>query len=319
MGVHGTFCQLCGLPTQHDHYVRTRSQMLKIYRASSDNGGHTWEPDEKPFRFGSEHAWLMDAVVLPWDEERVLRGPIEDGVLEGVMVFQGDDDGLAFHHACWMIQGSPGSTGPAIRATSTHGWALVEGYHQQLFDFDGLAADGKKWMLDEPKIGTRSRARIDELLAIARNEVTETATNVEEIIQLDRDWSCMAVRDQDGARKAIARARTYAIERVNKDGYGTLVRTTRFYDERTLPGAEVMSALEAFEVALKSAVEARSAACLAVVAFGKGRVEFLTYARDGATTKAAIEALPGARAARFEVSRDPDWESAVKTIKALAR
>lgn len=317
MGVHGTFCQLCGLPTQHDHYVPTRSGMLKIYRGSSEGGGHEWEDDERPFSFSPEHRWLMDAVVLPWDEERVLRGAIEDGALEDVMVFEGGDDGLAFHHACWAIQGSPGSTGPAIRANGAHAWALVEGYHEQLFDFAGLSADGKAWMLDEPAPGTRSRARIEALVAIARNAVTEAARDVEEILAMDRDWACMAVRGSDGARKAIARARTHAIKEVNKAGYGTLVRTTRFHDGRTLPPGAAMPELEAFEVELKAAVEASSAACLALVAIGKGRVELLTYARDGERTRTAIEALPGAVGARFEVSADPGWDAAVQVLAAL--
>src|SRR5882672_12459852 len=133
LGVHGTFCQLCGLPTQHDHYVPTASGMLKIYRGSAESGGQTWEADEHPFPFGPQQAWLKEAVVLPWEDDRILRGPIEDGAIEdpdgeSVLVFEGGEDGLAFHQVCWELQGSPASTEAALRANHSHGWALVEAY-----------------------------------------------------------------------------------------------------------------------------------------------------------------------------------------------
>src|SRR6185436_3778768 len=206
MGVHGTFCQLCGLPTQHDHYVPTSSGLLKIYRGSAEGGGQRWESGERPFPFGPEHEWLKDAVVLPWDDPRVLRGPIEDGAIEdaageSVLVFEGGEEGLAFHHACWELQGSPPATGPAFRANHTHGWALVEGYHGQLFEFEELAADGKAWMLADPRNDARSRRRIEAMLEIARDEVTKAAESLEEILAKDRDWVCRAIRDEDHARK----------------------------------------------------------------------------------------------------------------------
>jgi hypothetical protein len=296
--------------------------MLKIYRGSSENGGHEWEGDEHPFPFGSEHAWLKDAVVLPWEDGRVLRGPIEDGAIEdgeggSVLVFEGGEDGLAFHHACWELQGSPGSTGPALRANHTHGWALVEGYHGQLFDFEELAADGKTWMLADPRKDARSRRRIEAMLAIARDEVTEAAKDVEEILAKDRDWSCMAVHDESGKRKSLVRARMYAIERVSKNGFGALLRVTRSYEGSTLPGAEGMVELEAFEVELKSAVERKAQAVLAVIGVGVGRAEYLVYAHDAARTQAVIEAIPGAKSARIEASDDPEWAEATTLIRSL--
>jgi hypothetical protein len=302
--------------------VPTASGMLKIYRGSSENGGHTWERDEHPFPFGPEHAWLKDAVVLPWDDERVLRGPIEDGAIEdaegeSILVFEGGEDGLALHHACWELQGSPGSTGPAVRANNTHGWALVEGYHRQLFDFEELAADGKVWMLSDPRNDSHSRGRIEAILAIARNEVTEAAKDVEGILAKDRDWSCMMVHDESGKRKILLRARMYAIEKVDKTGFGALLRVTRSTEGSTLPGAEGMVELEAFELELKAAVERHAQAVLAVIGIGKGRGEYLVYARDAAKTKAVIEAIPGAGNARIEASEDPEWSEAPKLIRSL--
>ena len=299
MGVHGTFCQLCGLPTQHDHYVPTASGMLKIYRGSSENGGHRWEADERPFPFGPEHAWLKDAVVLPWDEERVIRGPIEDGSIDDGEVFVGDggEDGLALHHACWELQGSPTSTGPAVRANQTHGWALVEAYQEQLFDVQSLADDGKAWMLADPRTDVRSRARVEAILAIARHDVKEAPKDVEGVLAVDRDWSCVAVRGEDGARKSMIRARLYAIEKADKTGYGTLARVTR--------EAAPMDELEAFEIALKAEVERDAKAILAVAGIGRDRAEYLVYARDGIQ-------VPNA-----ELSADPAWAKAVELIRSL--
>ena len=179
MGVVGTFCQLCGMPTQHDHYVPTGG-MLKIYRGAQPGGGHDWAPGETPFAFGPEHAWLLDAVVLPWDEERVLRGAIEDGVIDDgegdpVMVWDGGDDGLALHHACWELQGSPRSTGPAVRANDTHAWTMVEGYHEQLFEFAELARDGMTMLVITHEMGFARRAA-DRVVLMADGQLVEEAT-----------------------------------------------------------------------------------------------------------------------------------------------
>lgn len=314
MGVHGTFCQLCGLPTGHDHYVPTAGGMLKIYRGSAGpGGGHTWEANEKPFLFGPEHAWLKRAVVLPWNEERVIHGEIEDGVLEGVMVFEGGDDGLAFHHACWEIEGSPGSTGPAFRANGTHAWALVEGYHEQLFDFASLVADGKAWMLEEPKPGTRSRARIDAMRTIP--EVSEVK-DVVEAIKADRDWGTLTVHDDRG-RKAILRARMHTFDHLDKAGYAQLVRVTRFYEEPRLPGAEEMEELEAYEIALKTAVERDAQAGLIFVGIGAGRAEYFIYGKDAAATQSIVTAVPGTSAAKVESREDPQWQIARDVLMAF--
>lgn len=301
MGVHGTFCQLCGLPAQHDHYVPTASGMLKIYRGSSENGGHRWEPGERPFPFGPEHAWLKDAVALPWDEERVLRGAIEDGALEDVLVFDGGEDGLAFHHACWELQGSPGSTGPAVRANGSHAWALVEPYQEQLFDLQGLADDGKAWMLADPRTDVRSRARIEAMLSLARDEVTREPATLEELLAMDRDWSARMTRDESGGRRAIVRARLHALEKMPKTGFEGLLRITR-------EGTSV-DALEAFEIELKAAVERDRRAVLAAARLAEGRATWLVYARDAAAAKALATG-------DVEVSRDPDWSGVTALLRS---
>lgn len=316
MGVVGTFCQLCGLPTQHDHYVPTKSGMLKIYRGSSDNGGHRWEADERPFPFGPEHAWLKDAVALPWDEAKVLHGPIEDGILEtdedSCMVFGGADDGLAYHRSCWELQGSPKSTDPAVSASETYLWSLVDGYHEQLFEFAELEADGKAWMLKDPATDARSRARIEALLTAGRKEVHEPPQTLDVILERDRDWSTIAVRNDDHSRKSLVRARMYTIEKVPKAGFASLVRITRSTSSRNIPDAGEMTELEAFEIDLKAAVEKDAQAILVVVGIGKGRAEYLVYARDPAKTKLLVP-----KGAQVESSDDPTWSESKKLILSL--
>jgi len=316
MGVVGTYCQLCGLPTQHDHYVPTKSGMLKIYRGSSDNGGHRWEADERPFPFGPEHAWLNDAVALPWDEAKVLHGAIEDGILEAgedsCMVFGGADDGLAFHRTCRELQGSPHSTDPAVSASETYLWSLVDGYHEQLFEFTELKADGKAWMLNDPSTDARSRARIEALLAAGRKEIHEPPTTLEEILEKDRDWSTIAVREGDHSRKSLVRARMYTIEKVPKGTFGSLVRITRATKSRKIPDAGEMTELEAFEIELKAAVEKDAQAILVAVGIGKGRAEYLVYARDAAKTKSLVP-----KGAEVVSSNDPTWTESKKLILSL--
>lgn len=319
MGVHGTFCQLCGLPTQHDHYVPDAGGPgFKIYRGSSPNGGHTWDPEERPFPFGPEHAWLKDAVVLPWGEERVLRGPIEDGAIdddgESVFVFEGGDDGLAFHHACWVLQGSPPSTEPAVRSDGAHGWSVLTAYHQQLFDFAGLIADGKTWMLADPTTNERSRARIEALLAASRAELTETV-DLRELLRLDRDWRSTFVYDSENERKAMLRGRLHSIRNGDKADFTTLLRATRFYDGKSVPAADVAAELEAFELALKQTVERDARGMLALIVFHQGRAEFLVYAPDAKALDAEVKALPGAASFRFELSSDPTWKEATRLLE----
>ena len=320
MGVLGTFCQLCGLPTQHDHYVSDAGgQGFKIYRGSAPDGGHIWGPEERPFLFGPEHAWLKDAIVLPWGKEHVLRGPIEDGAIDDkgdrVFVAEGSDDGLAFHHACWVLQGSPPQANTAARSEGVHGWALLTAYHQQLFDFAGLKADGKAWMLADPTTDERSRARIEALLAASLKDPKNTV-ELRELVHLDRDWSSMPVSDSDNQPQAMVRGRLHSIRNGDKADFTTLLRATRFYDGKTVPSADVAADLEAFEWALKQTVERDARGMLALIVFHQGRAEFLVYSPDAKALEAVVKALPGAAGFRFEVSTDPNWKEATALLEA---
>lgn len=167
MGVFSTYCQICGLPVQHDHYVPEEdSPYLLIWRGDGDD-------EEAPaFMFGPEHAWLRRAVGLRLsvsDAPVVIEGLVHDGVFEGSgsddFVMDGIDDRAALHRFCWEVAGEPDSWEPlSYLEPPAEQWL----YRQQLFEFVAFAADGFGWMLVDPAVespdGLRSRERIVGLL-----------------------------------------------------------------------------------------------------------------------------------------------------------
>jgi hypothetical protein len=63
VGVLSTYCQICGLPVQHDHYVALENEgYFRIWRGDGDDGC------EPAVTFGPEHAWLRLAVGLRLDD-----------------------------------------------------------------------------------------------------------------------------------------------------------------------------------------------------------------------------------------------------------
>lgn len=167
MSVIGTYCEICGLPVQLDHYVPMPDGGFWIWR---DDGTDDCDP---AIAFGADHAWLSRAVALPWDDtlaEPVVEGTVHDGCLdstdgEEIGVFPDIDDRGAAHHACWRLAGRPDNW-QSLRNVPAAG-DLVK-YQQQLFEFRALVDDGHGWMLADPDDDTpdggRSRRRILDLL-----------------------------------------------------------------------------------------------------------------------------------------------------------
>lgn len=292
MGVHATFCQLCGLPTQHDHYVpEAGGGMLKIYRGDSPGGGHAWADGETPFPFRAEHAWLRDAVALCLGPDRVLRGTISDGSLtqpSGAHEYVGDgaDDGLVFHHACWERLGRPQAWDEARTARGTHGFAQVTPYQEQLFEFAELAADGKAWILEDPSTSARSAERLAALAQAARSGDSEAST-VEALVRADSDWRAVAMRGDDHAREALVRYRSRAGE-VDHAGFSDVV----WVDKAFAPAPGTLAELEQLERELKASAEADAQAVLVSVILAADEAHFLFYARDGEATLTRFEQLP---------------------------
>lgn len=313
MGVSATFCQLCGLPVQHDHYVpQAGGGMLKIFRGGEPGGGHEWAPGETPFPFGPAHAWLLDAVLVRM-EDGPLHGRISDGGLEtedgdGEYVGDGSDEGLVFHRACWQRLGEPELETEARTARGSHALALVAPYQEQLFEFGELAADGKGWMLEDPSTSERSAARLDALLTWARVPTGEEAATVADLVRLDDGWSAVAQREDDSHQRARIVRRRHGLREVDRAGYGDAVWVDLGYPA----GAVTVDALDAVEVALKAAAEDGAGAVLVAAVQAPAESNWLLYARDGKATAErlrGVAALAAAGKSRVEVEPDAAWKN----------
>ncbi len=86
MGVLSTYCQICGLPVQQDHYVALEDEgYFRIWRGDGDDGCRP------AVTFGPEHSWLREAVGLRLDDrvaDVTIEGLVHDGIFEG----SGSDD-----------------------------------------------------------------------------------------------------------------------------------------------------------------------------------------------------------------------------------
>lgn len=330
MGVTGTFCQLCGLPVQHDHYVPSGEMtgMLKIYRGDAPNGGD-WEENETPFRFGPEHEWLRDAVCLPDGGGPVLRGAVNDGFFqdartdEQVMVWDGDEEGRAFHARCWEALGSPSEIQAAPTAVGSHSWALIQPYHEQLFAMLDFARDGKAWALVDPTGSSdeaaRSRARIERFVAEAKRlralPRKDMPRDVAEALAQDGRWIGRVIYGDEECRQLV-HWRVDTAFPFDRSGYPEMVCYLQAYTPGPdgQPTAEDLAALEAFEIRLKAAVERDGTAIFvaSIVGGPSPQAQLVLYARSEAEAQARIAAeVPRAIPSQpfeYDDEHDPDWD-----------
>jgi hypothetical protein len=170
MGVTATYCQLCGLPVQHDHYVPLEGGMLGIFR-----GGES-DQFTPVVAFGPDHEWLRDAVGLRLDAEQeppLISGAVHDGEFDDRgpdgFVWDGLDQRAALHRLCFVAAGKPDRWPMNTKIVPP---LNLEPYQQQLFDFAALVKDGLGWALVDPRRptdeGRRSRERVDRAAASFR-------------------------------------------------------------------------------------------------------------------------------------------------------
>lgn len=319
MGVHGTFCQLCALPVNHDHYVPTGGALLKIYRGTTKYE-QSWDEGESPFPFTSDHAWLLRAVGIEHGTNKILRGTVTDGNLtdtasgDTTMPFEGDDDARTYHAYCYDALGSP-TDSRAPSARGTHAWSLLAPYHEQLFELQLFADDNKAWMLADPATSPRSRDRIAACVADARRvAAARTATEpttITDILALDAGWEGVVFHDVNHRRRELLRYRSDIAPGLDFLDLSDLVTVMKEYpgDELTQPTAAMREQLEAFEVLLKSAVEAdRNTIHVASMMGGlHSHAQFFIYTRNATATTAQVRALPGYDNADVSVENDPTW------------
>lgn len=310
MGVHATFCQLCGLPVQHDHYVQSHGGRLAIYRGSMENGGHDWarEPNQ-PFAFRSkDHAWLRDAVGLMRDEAEVVRGTVEDGGLtdtkseDEIFVSEGsEEDALVLHHFCWELMGNPVDPETALIGTGQLGWAQLAPYQEQLFEFAAFAREGKTEWLKDPKSSAVSRARIDTILENARRcpPTLDEPMTLDQVLRFDRDWRGTTM----GSRKYLIRYREGVTEEMDRSSHQHLLCLIQ---SSATPNAE----LETLEQSFKRELE-KDGLGISVVhsfSFAENKLQLLAYVRDLKEAHRRVEALPWSGPLEFDDANDPTWK-----------
>lgn len=313
MGVHATFCQLCGLPVQHDHYVPSRSGGLNIYRASMANGGHDWSAEpQQPFPFTSAHAWLRDAVGLRrFDGDGVVRGPVEDGGLGDVYVGDGNEDALVFHHFCWELMGQPTDANVALRGAGQLGFEQLYSYQEQLFDFHRYAANGKsEWLLD-PTTNARSRARIERILDNARRVTwVDAPSTIADVLKADRDWRGTAARSSDGAVLHHVSFRTAPRESMDRAAWPQLLCFIKNYGESGFPPGDGFMSLEELVVQSKDALEHDGFGITVLTSIGEGKLQLLAYVKELGEAHRRVDALDWARVPgvnEYDDANDPAW------------
>lgn len=176
MGVFGSFCQICGMPLQHNCYVRdpNDARLARIYRGPESQG-----MDPPPFLDPVAHAWLLHVVALrtsPSEEPQVYttRAGVQDGDLtledgQTVDVELGDGDRFGLHDCCWRLAGCV-ERDVLVHIANGEAWKDIQAkFHAQLFDFERLVEEGCAWMLACPDAqtgdGRRNRVRIETILA----------------------------------------------------------------------------------------------------------------------------------------------------------
>lgn len=294
--------------------------MMKIYRQGEPEG-HLFEPDEDPFVFGPQHDWLKPTVGVPRSAEEgpVIHGTVSDGDLvqddgsTGAFVAEGNEDRYALHRVCWEALGSPDDLAGITPSSGTFDWALVEPFQQQLFEFQVLRDQGKGYMLVDPALEPRTRARIDRMAARARTPVMDAAPGaIRTVLSQDRDW-VGAMRDGGDVHRVgftyqYRRAVQPALERT---GYPALLWVMKEYDQLEGPPiGDHLAPFDDFARALKASVEKDGAAILVLVITGLGQAQYLVYAKDETSTRARIDALPGRDIPLpldYDNELDPTW------------
>ena len=322
MAVFATFCQICSLPVNHDHYVRSPgSEFMKIYRRAQPAA---WGSEERVFAFTPEHAWLADCVGVSTRASGVLRGGVTDGELvdsrtqaKGFLA-DGVEDYLALHGRCWTMMGEPQRFEDCAIVRGQHGLALIGPYQQQLFEFQRLCDSGKAWMLADPigadAAAVRNRHRIERAVSIARRPRPDgTGISVASLLAADDDWTyTMSGSGFDDLRQ-VTRYRRHVKPGLDVTGYPHFVCVIKEYETpNALPKGSALDVLESFEVALKDALETDAAAILVSVEMSLRQAQYTLYARDANEVRSRVGRLPDHDRPlpfEYETALDPDWKT----------
>ena len=303
MGVMASYCQLCGLPVQHDHYVATeRPDSWNIYRSSEPSFTRPALP------FGPEHGWMTEAVGQdPYEDSDPVFGKdghLEDESGEPHFVCHGLEDRAVLHKACWEMAGQPRSFQTLAAAPRLHDWVLMSRYQEQLFEFEQLVKDGRAAWLIAPNLpaGAENRQRIEALLAEARRVAELPPVMKASDLPATNSWAREEVNYQD--KHSFWRYRDNLARGLDLEGRAWVNFGICLPFEGLADGPHTLG-LELFESKLLQAVRP-----LAVILACRGKVnqwDYLCYTDRVEECERAIRALEGP-AVEFDHAAQPDWE-----------
>jgi hypothetical protein len=302
MGVHATFCAICGLPVQHDHYVATEKQdMWAIYRSDNRPQGH--------FPFLPEHDWLLRGVAIN-TEEGPFFGTCEDGALidedgESYYVGRDNEDYTALHAYCWRAAGQPTDYDQMSHYQYAYDRTFLSKYQEQLFDFFQCARNDDGWLLLDPEHpdGARNKARIEALLKIRPTPVVDGQEkqpgSVAELLKSDV-WR-LEYRPYDEGKHDVWRFRANITPEIDKSGY------PHMWWLISDPGQTPLAEMERFERAFYEAVQASGLAIALATVTVRGRYYFVLQTRDpdACQKELARHRPPGGLELQSEI--EPEW------------
>lgn len=302
MGVHATYCLICGLPIQHDHYVSTdREDVWAIYREDNKPKGH--------FPFTSQHDWLLFGVAVS-PEGGPYLGSCEDGVLradDGEEYYVGRDheDYTALHAYCWHVAGRPMDYNQMYHYKYTFAKTFLSRYQKQLFDFPKCVEDGNGWMLVNPNLpeGSRNKERIGAELKTKAPQLGEdgprSPANVKELLDSD-DW-LLRYRPYDDDKYDFWRFRNNVTASIDKSGYPHM--WWLIIDPGDTPSAE----LERFERDFYGAVQASEVAVALATVTIKGRYYFVLQTRDAGECQRLLARHRPPGELELQSEEEPEW------------
>ena len=318
MGVMGTYCMICGVAVQHDHYVDTdRPNVYEIYRNKPYN-------TRSAFDFGPEHEWLKRGVALPEQPEdpEPVKGEIEDGALNGdddepYFVMDGVDDYGAVHEACWELAGRPAGYENLRHLRWLHGVTLLTQYQEQLFDFPGVERDHKTWLLADPAArqmeGGRNRARIQALLKEGER-VAPLAygdpSSAQQIL-LSNSWN-YATKGEAGDLNFF-RYRQDVKRGINPEGFTEAfwVRLPFTRGPKGLPEGLTLRGLERYETELIDKLQGPGLGVVLACFSRNGKMHYITYVSQlepAEEVLRGIERPPNTEETIVDHEHDPEWK-----------
>ena len=303
MGVMTTWCQLCGLPCEHTHYVPTDEGMLFTISYGSENPRSSGEEDG-PFAFDASHRWLRQVVGLRQfgDGPKVIHGIVEEGFLhyDGnklAEVFQDGEEYLPLHRMCWELSGKPVEAAWFAPARSLHERVILEIYQRQLFDFHQFAKRGHAWMLADPGHSDRSRSRIEALVkavqkaTLNRNELHPST--VRTVLERDLNWMAKYVGTHKGF---FLRTRTDIHPDIDRSEYPTLFRL------------KIVGSHDGFERQLKAHLEADQLCILVSARITNTHSIFTIYTRDPDACRKRFDEIEPIALHWARIDDDPEWK-----------